>query len=145
MNPAIASANAYLKNRVMTASPEELRMMLLEGAVKFARQGRDGLARKDFEASFSGITQSRNIVLELLTSIRSDVDRDLAEKVKALYTYIYTEMTNANLEKDLDRLDKVISLLDYERETWAMLMQKLAEERAAGGVEAKREAISISG
>ncbi|MEO1059304.1 MAG: flagellar export chaperone FliS, partial [Actinomycetota bacterium] len=31
--------NPYLKTKVMTASPEELRLMLYDGALKFCRQG----------------------------------------------------------------------------------------------------------
>jgi hypothetical protein len=35
------------------------------------------------------------------------------------------------MEKDLVRLDSVIKLLEFERETWVLLMKKLVEERAA--------------
>lgn len=105
--------------------------MLLDGAIKFARQGREGLAAKDYEASYNGISQCRNIVLELLTSIKPDPDPELATRVRAVYTFLYSELINANLEKSTEKLDTVIRLLEYERETWALLMQKLAEERAA--------------
>lgn len=126
--------NPYLRTRVLTAGPEELRLLLLEGAVKFASQGRDGLARKDYEASYNGISQCRAIVLELLTTIRADIDPDLMDKVKGIYTFIYQELTNANLEKSVERMDKIVQLLEYEAETWRMLMHKLATERgpAAG-------------
>src|SRR5438034_2772077 len=92
-------ANAYLRTKVMTASPEELRLMLLDGAIKFARQGREGLAAKDFEASYNGISQSRDIILELLTTIRPEYDPELCERVKAVYTFMYSEMVAASLEK----------------------------------------------
>jgi flagellar secretion chaperone FliS len=124
-------ANAYLRTKVLTASPEELRLMLLDGAIKFARQGRDGLATRDYEASYNGISQCRNIVLELLTSIKPEPDPALAERVRAVYTFMYTELVKASMEKDLVKLDAVIKLLEYERETWALLMQKLADERGA--------------
>ncbi len=131
MTAANAHTNAYLRTRVLTAGPIELRMMLLEGAVKFAMQGRDGLARKDFEAMFTGLTQCRSIITELMTTIRDDVDPDLAAKVRALYTFLFTEITTASMEKNLPRLDKVIQLLEYERETWGLLMQRVASERGS--------------
>ena len=40
-------SNAYLRTKVMTASPAELRLMLLDGAIKFANQAREGLQAKD--------------------------------------------------------------------------------------------------
>lgn len=127
-----SNANAYLRTRVMTASPEELRLMLLEGAIKFAHQGREGLLRKDYEASYNGLTQCRNIVLELLGTMRPEFDPELCDRLKGLYTFMFTELVEASLSKTPDRVDAVIKLLDYERETWVMLIRQLGTERAAG-------------
>lgn len=131
-NAGSQHANAYLRTRVMSASPEELRLMLLDGAIKFARQGKDGIERKDFEASFNGVSQCRNIIFELLTTIRGDIAPELTDNVKALYTFLYTHLLDASIEKDANKVGEVIELLEYERETWVLLMQRLAEERAAG-------------
>lgn len=125
-------ANAYLRTKVLTASPEELRLLLLDGAIKFARQGSEGLASKNYEASYNGITQCRNIVLELLTTIRPEFDPEMCERVKAVYAFMYTELVSAGMERNVTKLDAVVKLLEYERETWVMLMDKLAAERAAG-------------
>ncbi len=118
-------ANAYLRTKVLTASREELRLMLLDGAIKFASQGREGLSAKNYEASYNGISQCRNIVLELLTTIKPEFDPELCERVKAIYTFLYTELVEASLQKSVAKLDGVIKILQYERETWAMLMDKV--------------------
>lgn len=131
-----ANANAYLTTKVMSATPEELRLMLLDGAIKFARQGLEGLRSKDFEMSYTGVSQCRNIVLELLNGVRADVAPDLAEKVRAVYSYLYNELVEVGMERDERRLEKAIDLLEYERETWAMLMAKVASERTGGGAPA---------
>ncbi len=127
--PAAQQAQAYLKTRVLTASPEELRMMLLEGACKFARQARESLGKKDFEGLFNGTTNCRNIVFELMTTIRDEVNEELAANVRALYAFIYRLLTEASFEKDAVKYDKAIELLDYERETWALLMKQTVAER----------------
>jgi flagellar protein FliS len=137
--PQARNANAYLRTRVLTASPEELRLMLLDGALKFANQGRDGLARKDFEASFNGFSQCREIIIELLTSIRSEPNPELAERVKSLYTFMYKHLVEGVHEKDLKKIDAVIELLGYERETWVLLMQKAAREKADEAAPAQNE------
>lgn len=123
------TANAYLRTRVMTATPEELRLMLLDGAIKFARQAEYGLDNKDYEASFAGFSQCRDIVLELMRTIDDKHDPDLANRVRSLYAFLYTELVEASFDKDKPRLLKAIELLEYERETWKLLMDKLAEER----------------
>ncbi|HZW09698.1 MAG TPA: flagellar export chaperone FliS [Phycisphaerales bacterium] len=124
-------ANAYLRTQVMTASPEQLRLMLLDGALRFARQAVEGIAGKDYEAAYNGITQARAIVLELATSIRADIEPELAERVRSVYLFIYKEMVDASLNRDTARLEKAIELLQYERETWALLIERVAAERAA--------------
>jgi len=129
MTPPPPTASAYLKTKVLSASPEELRLMLLEGGIKFAMQGREGLKARNYEASFNGFSQARNIVMELINSIKPEVDPKLCERVGSLYTFIYTQLVEASFHKDIAKADKVIELLEYERETWVMLMAKIAEER----------------
>jgi flagellar protein FliS len=113
----------------MTAGPEELRLMLLDGAIKFLRQGREGIDRKDWEAVFDGFSKCRNIVLELLNSMRPDIDPDLCARVTSLYTFLFTQLVEAGFEKDIVKTDKILGMLEYERETWVLAMQRAAEER----------------
>lgn len=129
-NTKAQQANAYLRTKVMSASPEELRLMLLDGAIKFAQQGREGLLQKNYEQSFTGLSSCRDIVFELMTTIRADINPELAANIKGLYTFIYTQLIEGSHEKDVAKVDKAIELLQYERETWVLLMQRLAEERA---------------
>lgn len=121
--------NAYLRTRVMSAKPEELRLLLIEGAIKFAQQGRMGVESKQFEQAFIGLTQAREIAVELMTSVKSEPNPELAEKVRAIYGFIYTQLVEGGFEKDLKKLDNAIALLEYERETWLLLMQQLTTER----------------
>lgn len=155
MPPATTpSVNPYLRTKILTASPEELRLMLLDGAIKFARQAREGLEQKNYEQSFTGFERARAIVLELMSSIRPDIDPDLCQKISGLYTFIFSELVNASFEKSVARCDKAIELLEYERETWKQLMDRLAEERAADAKaraalesepEGERTALSVQG
>lgn len=156
-NPIAQQANAYLRTKVLTASPEELRLMLLDGAIKFCRQGREACAKGDFEAQYSGVTQCRNIIFELLTSLKPDLDPQIAGNLKALYSFMYSHLTEASHERDVAKFDKVTDLLEYERETWELLMKRVAEERVAGRItpesvktpaasaEPPRRAISVQG
>ncbi len=125
------TANAYLRTKVLTASPAELRLLLIEGAIRFARQGREGLASRNFEASYAGLTQAKAIVLELINCLRPEVDPDLCAKLSSLYTFMYKRLIDANLEKSPEIVEEVIGLLEYERETWVMLMERLVQDSSA--------------
>lgn len=123
------TASAYLRTKVMTASPEQLRLMLLEGAVRFARQAAEGLAERDYEKAHAGFSQCRAIVLELLGTVRPGPDPELGERVKSLYSFMYAELVEASFQKDVGRVEEVVGLLEFEVETWKLLMAKLGEER----------------
>lgn len=129
------AANPYLKTKILTASPEELRLMLYDGAIKFCRQGRDALDRRDLETSYNCLMRAQKIVLELSTSLNHSVDPDLCAKLSALYTYIYRLLVDANTQHTLPPVDEAIQLLEYERETWQLLMQRLAEQGGDGASE----------
>ena len=123
--------NTYLRTQVLTASPAQLRLMLLDGAIRFAEQGREGLAGGDFEVSFNGLSRCRDILMELLNSLRPEHDPDLCQKLSALYTYMYSRLIDAGSNRDAEAVDEVLGLLRYERETWSMLLEKLASENEA--------------
>ncbi len=123
------TTNPYLKTRIMTASPEELRLLLYEGCLKFCRQGKAELEKekRDYEALYENFMRAQKIVLELSTSLNHQANPELCEKLSALYTWIYRLLVDANMDRDVAKVDEAIKLLDYERETWQLLMQKNAD------------------
>lgn len=126
-----APINAYLQSKVMSASPEELRLMLLDGSIRFAYQAKTGLENNDHEQIYLGFSQCRDIVLELLNTIKPEHAPEIAKRVTDLYNFMYSELVRCNSDKDIEGLSKVIELLEYERETWVMLMEQQAKESNA--------------
>jgi flagellar protein FliS len=131
-----SASNPYLRTKVMTASPAELRLMLLDGAIKFLEQGRAGLERRDYEASYNGISRCQNIVMELLNGLEPAKEPELCAMLSGLYTFMYTQLMRACIDKDTAIAGEVLDLLRYERETWSLLMQQMAEENASGAAAA---------
>jgi flagellar protein FliS len=121
----------YLRTKVLTATPQDLRMMLLDGAIKFAEQARIGLEEADFEASYAGITRCQSILLELINGLNPEQDPELCDRLSSLYTFMYSHLMDASTKRDPARVAEVVKLLRYERETWAMLISQLADENAA--------------
>ncbi len=121
--------NPYFKTQVLTASPERLRLMLIEGGIRFLRTGRDAMAARNWEKMHEALTNARNILVELSGSLRPDTAPDLCEKLAALYNYMLRLTIDGSFEKKPEKIDEAIRLLDYDRETWALLMDKLAQER----------------
>lgn len=104
--------------------------MLIEGAVRFAHMGRDGLARRDFEQWYNGLSQCQAILLELMSGLRPEIAPELCSRLNALYTFMYRRMLDASSAKDPAIVDEVIELLEYDRDSWKLLMEKIDAERS---------------
>jgi flagellar protein FliS len=124
------AANQYLRTKVLTATPEQLQMMLFDGAVRFCEQARGAIAEKNFEQSYNLISRVQKILLELSGSLKHDIAPDLCGKLAALYNYAYRRLIEANVRHDLAALDEAIAILKYQRETWGMLLDQLGKQKA---------------
>lgn len=120
----------YLKTKVMTASPEMLTLMLWDGAIRFAEQGKEAILRKEIEGSYKALVRAQKIITELTTSLKPEIDPDLCGKLASLYNFIYRRLVEANTSKDEKLVDDALSIMRHQRETWVMLMDKLAREKA---------------
>lgn len=117
----------------MTASPEQLRLMLYDGAIKFCRQAQEAIANNDIEGKFDVLMRAQKIVLELSTSLNHEVSPDLCSKLSTLYTYIYRRLVDANVNADRTAIDEAIELLEFEKQTWQMLIERLAQQDKGTG------------
>ena len=130
-----APSQAYLKSKVLTASPAELRLLLLDGAIRFAEQARSAYETRDFERSYEGTTKCQAILTELMCSLRPEREPELCSRLAALYTYMYRRLVEASSNKSYTEVEEVIRLLRYERETWTMAMTvagKAANDTTSG-------------
>jgi flagellar secretion chaperone FliS len=126
------ASDTYLRSAVLTATPEQLHLMLYDGAVRFARQGLEGMEKKDWEGSFNGFSRAQKIILEMLNSLNFDVDRSLCTRMAGLYKFIYRKLVEAGTKHEPAPAREAIELLEYQRETWVLLIEKLRKERAPG-------------
>ena len=125
MTAKATPSQEYLKNAVMTATPERLQLMLYDGAIRFAAQGLEALRNKDREGAFNALERAQRIVLELGNGLRREVNPELADQMAALYSFIYRRLVDANMQQDEQAIDDALSILRHQRETWLMLMEKL--------------------
>ena len=129
--PNTQAAQQYLRTKVLTATPEQLQMMLYDGAIRFAEQAKVALQSRKYEESFNHISQVQKILTELTCSLKPDVFPELCNKLAALYNYAYRQLVEANIHHNMQALDDALSILRYQRDTWALLMEQIGKQRAA--------------
>ncbi len=133
-------SNEYLRNAVLTASPEQLQLMLYDGAIRFARQAKDALAEKNFEKSCESLLRAQQIVMELIAGLRPDVNAELCERMAALYQFVYQRLVHANMKHEVGAIDEALNILSHQRETWRLLIERINADAPAAGPGATRDA-----
>ena len=118
--------NVYLKTQILTARPEQLTLMLFDGGLRFAEKARRHLAEKNYEGSFEALTRAEQIVMELLNGMRPEAAPDVCRQQAALYLFVYNQLVQANLTRQVAPLDNAVCVLGTLRETWVLLMETLA-------------------
>ncbi len=110
--------NQYKQNQILTASPEQILILLYSGAIRFTRQAIYGLEEGDITLFHHGIKKSMAIITEFANSLDHDIGGEIAENLDALYNFMIKELTLANLHKDIEKLRVVDKLLVHLRGTW---------------------------
>jgi flagellar secretion chaperone FliS len=124
------AGDQYLRGAVLTASPEQLQLMLYDGAIRFATQARESLQARDIEQTHNHLVRAQRIIVELQNGLRPDAAPEICSQMAGLYAFVYRRLVEANLQKDLAALDEALQILNHMRQTWLMLMDKLQQERS---------------
>ena len=106
-------------------------MMLFDGAVRFAEQGRSFLVAQNWEQSYTNFSRSQKIIAELTSSLKHDVNPELCGRLASLYNYAYRKLIEANVDHTVEAADEGIRVLKYQRETWALLLDQIGKQKAA--------------
>jgi len=136
------SPKAYLETQVLTAAPEQLQLMLYDGAIRFCEQARGAIETKEIEKSYQLLSKAENIILELLNSMRDEIAPETCANMRRLYLYCYEQLVEANLKKELKAVESALEVLRHLRETWVMLMDRLKAEQAEQQGEGEMAAVT---
>jgi flagellar protein FliS len=117
--PAYAPApNAYRESAVLTATPEQLVVMLYDGANRFLTQS--AIAMRDGRPALAGekLRRAEAIIDELLATLDLSVG-EIAERLQALYLFFKEHLMAARLEQNADKVEEVARLMRELRSAWA--------------------------
>ncbi len=111
----------YLRAKVETATPTQLIVMLYDGAVRFCSLAAEAMAIHNFEEQNINIKRAEDIVCELMGSLNQEAGGEVAANLLRIYTYLYQELVQANLNDDIEALKRVLVHLEALRESWVEL------------------------
>ena len=110
----------YQQNSVMTASSEELTLMLYNGCLKFIKLAKKAMLDKQFEEKNKNLLKAQAIIQELRSTLNSDIA--LSKELEQLYEYQNNSLMEANMKNDATALDAVLADVTDLRNTWKQAM-----------------------
>ncbi|MBI1346813.1 hypothetical protein GC163_11060 [bacterium] len=123
-----AAAQEYLESQVLSASPYRLHLLVIDGALKFARVGLAAFESEDWEALELALSRSRDCVGDLIAGVKSDSGLEWADELRGVLANVYRNLVLADPLRDPQKIQDAIRILEIHRETWVELGSRLAEE-----------------
>lgn len=112
---------AYANNKITTASPAELTLMLYEGAIKFCNIAITAIEEKDISKAHNNIIKVQNIIEEFQATLNHKYP--VAKDFDNVYSYLMQRLIEANIKKDAEILQEVLGHLRTMRDTWKEVMR----------------------
>ena len=115
------AALKYQSNKVSTATPAELTLMLYEGAIKFCNIASYALEEKDMSKVNVNIIKTEKIITHLRATL--DHKYPVAQDFDRVYDYLYERLVIANIRKDKQILYEITEHIRGMRDTWKEVMR----------------------
>ena len=129
--------NAYKKASVNTLDQNKLIIMLYDGAIKNANFAVQYMESGEIEKVHDSLIKTKNIVTELLATLNMDQGGEIAKNLKSLYSYMFSQLVEANMEKKSEPVLAVIDLLKELRGAWIQIREKKKPEEKKGNASAQ--------
>lgn len=112
----------YQNNKIMTASPAQLTLMLYDGAIKFCNKAIMAVEEGDIQKAHDNIKKVERIIEEFRATL--NFKYQVANDFEKVYKYLNERLIEANIYKDKEILEEVLKHLRTMRETWEEVMKR---------------------
>jgi flagellar protein FliS len=134
-SPYAKSARSYKAAAIATATPGQLILILLDGALSSM-----AIAINSFQEPDSGertlkihtkVMNAHEILLELQSSLDMKQPGDFSPRMWHLYSFMMAQLREANLKKNPEPIKVVEGLLRKIRDAWAQMLESTSTTQAA--------------
>jgi len=115
----------YLKTQIVTASKEQLVLLLYDGILRFTEQGKQALIRNEIDVAHTAFMRAQAIIMELVYTLNREEGGEIAENLARLYAYAFNALIVANLQHEPAKVDEVQNIFRGIREGWIGAMRNM--------------------
>jgi flagellar protein FliS len=129
MTPLTNPWQSYRKITTETAAPEQLVMMLYDGAVNYLEKSLTGFEHQDpaerIQTISNNVIRAQSIIFELNSRLDMEKGAEVAENFRRLYDYFYRRLQEANIKKRKGPIEEVARHLRGIRDTWSEMLHRV--------------------
>lgn len=129
--------NSYQQTQFFTTNPLKLVLMCYEGAIGSLKLARDSYVAGRFEAKAKALQKCMDIIHELNATLDLEKGGECAVNLRSLYAYVTQALTEADIKKDIETMNQVITMLEELESAW----KAVAAPAAGAGVNVPRPEI----
>jgi flagellar secretion chaperone FliS len=107
----------YLGDSVATASPQQVLVMLYDRLALDLERAQVAVTAADREEASEQLQHAQAIVMELLASLQVDA-WDGGPRLAALYNWLLSELIQANVKFDANRISSCRQVVEPLRDAW---------------------------
>lgn len=115
--------NVYKNNSINFASKEQLLLMLVDGAVKYAKRAEIAIEKKDIKMAHESLIRTQDIFIELMSTLNRDAG-EWAVQLFKVYEFINNKLIEVNFKKDINLLREILPLIQEVRDIWYEAYEK---------------------
>ena len=122
------ASQAYTQSAVLSASPEQLVVLLYDGAIRFLNQAQLAMQQEKKEIARERLLRAEDIINELNNSLDVESGGEIADSLRSLYLWMKRQIMQSLIQQDPEPLSECLQQLLELREAWSSAL--LGEESA---------------
>ncbi|MBR6013691.1 MAG: flagellar export chaperone FliS [Selenomonadaceae bacterium] len=126
----VNAAEAYRRNQILNAPPEQLTLMLYNGCLKFIDDGISATSEKKYEDANTFLQKAQRIISEFRLTL--NMDYEISHQLMPLYDYVYDRLVEGNMKSDVNQLNEAKTIISELRDAWVGAMKKARAEKGQG-------------
>ncbi len=118
MNKWGQPSRSYYETSVTTSSPEQLVVMLYQGAIRYLKQSVIEILKVDLVAKRQSVDRAVAIVQHLQSTLDMERGGEISVELDRLYSYVLSRILDGSIKLETAPLEEAVKLLTTLLESW---------------------------
>ncbi|NLL38779.1 MAG: flagellar export chaperone FliS [Clostridiales bacterium] len=119
----------YRQQKILTASPMELILMLYDGIRKDLLQAQIAIEKKNMQMAHDKLINAQDIVIELINSL--DFKYSISNELLSIYEFLQKLLQDINVKKDASLIPEAMELVGTLKEAWIQVDEDQKKKKAS--------------